>query len=261
MPGFARIALVTFAAAGLMAGISTAEQSIAPSRGSRIPVLVELFTSEGCSSCPPADALLRDLLATQPVDGAFVVGLSEHVDYWNRLGWTDPFSDRAFSARQSAYAEAHRSDDVYTPQMVVDGREVFVGSDRVRALAAIAAAAKTAKSEITLRWNDNGDLDVHLASGQVRANTTVWVSIAEDGLSVRVSKGENASRTLTHDAVTRRLSQAGRTDRSGAFRQLVPIRLAGSWRGNATQVVVFAQDAGGPVLALGTARVSDRVTK
>ncbi len=225
------------------------------------PVLVELFTSEGCSSCPPADNLLRDLIATQPVEGAFVIGLSEHVDYWNRLGWTDPFSDRAFSERQSAYAAFARSADVYTPQMVVDGRASFVGSNRERALKEIAAAAARAKAAIELQWNDDGDLDVRLGPGSVKANVPIWMSITEDGLTVKVAKGENADRTLIHDGVTRRLDQAGRADRSGAFRQVVPVKLGGAWRVSATHVIVFAQEAGGPITALGTISLRERPAK
>ena len=258
-----RVALLALGGACLMAGAGTAWQPAdpAPQDGARVPILVELFTSEGCSSCPPADALLRDLLATQPVEGAVIVGLSEHVDYWNRLGWADPFSDQAFSARQSAYAAAVRSGEVYTPQMVVDGRVSFVGSDRARALTEIAIAATRAKAEVELRWTDDGELDVRIVAGRVKSNTPVWVSLAEDGLTVRVPRGENADRTLTHDGVTRRLSQAGRTDRSGAFRQMAPIRLAESWRRGATHVTVFAQHTGGPVTAVGTIRVSDRATE
>ncbi|MBC8645642.1 MAG: DUF1223 domain-containing protein, partial [Thermoanaerobaculia bacterium] len=99
----------------------------------RTPVVVELFTSEGCSSCPAADALLARLVATQPVAGAEVVALSEHVDYWNRLGWADPFASKQFSQRQGDYAAASRQSRVYTPQMVVDGGAEFVGSDARRA--------------------------------------------------------------------------------------------------------------------------------
>ena len=94
-----------------------------------MPVLAELFTSEGCSSCPPADDLLRRLTDEQLVDGVEVVALSEHVDYWNRLGWTDPFSSQAFSARQQRYQRALRTDQIYTPQMVVNGRREAIGND------------------------------------------------------------------------------------------------------------------------------------
>ncbi len=112
------------------------------------PVVVELFTSEGCSSCPPADDWLREIAAAGPVDGAAVIALSEHVDYWNRLGWKDPFSSAAMTARQNRYARALES-EVYTPQMVVDGGVAFVGSDRQAAAAAIRAAASSKKAALT----------------------------------------------------------------------------------------------------------------
>src|SRR6478752_4847234 len=101
------------------------------------PVIVELFTSEGCSDCPPADTLLEKLIATQPIAGAEIIGLGQHVDYWDRLGWKDRFSSSALTARQQLYQTRFATDSIYTPQMVVDGRAEFVGSDASAARKAI----------------------------------------------------------------------------------------------------------------------------
>src|SRR6202790_1583998 len=122
-----------------------------PAHGST-PVLVELFTSEGCSSWPPADALLMRLGRTQPVRNADVIVLEEHVDYWDSFGWKDPFSSEAATARQQDYGEAFGGSQVYTPQMIVDGRAEFVGSSDTDALRAIRAASQAPKPAIQLTW-------------------------------------------------------------------------------------------------------------
>jgi hypothetical protein len=109
-------------------------------------VVAELFTSEGCSSCPPADEILSRLVQQQPITDVTVLGLSENVDYWNRLGWVDPFSSPLFSQRQSQYAaRIFRSNDVYTPQMIIDGTLEEVGSDSGGVYRKIAQAPKVPK--------------------------------------------------------------------------------------------------------------------
>ena len=113
------LAVIVLAGSVLAARAGMANQPGAAT--ARVPVLAELFTSEGCSSCPPADDLLRQLLREQPVDGVEVIALSEHVDYWNRLGWRDPFSSEQFTQRQSDYARAMGTAQIYTPQLVING--------------------------------------------------------------------------------------------------------------------------------------------
>src|SRR4051794_31422178 len=121
--------LIVLGATNLSLVQFSAQAAMAQSPSSRVPVLVELFTSEGCSDCPPADALLAKLDATQPIMGAQIIVLSEHVTYWNHQGWSDPFSFEAMTERQEKYGRRFRLDSSYTPQMVVDGAEQFVGSN------------------------------------------------------------------------------------------------------------------------------------
>src|SRR5579884_1078774 len=183
----------------------------------RVPVIVELFTSEGCSSCPPADAVLARLDRTQPVSGARVIALSEHVDYWNNLGWVDPFSSPQFRARQNDYARSFGVESVYTPQMVVNGRVEFVGDDYSRASAEIAKAARQAAAMIDLQPVRNAkdrdvmDLDVRIRDlPPIRIGNRkegpplqVFLAITEDNLSSDVQHGENSGRRLRHAAVVR----------------------------------------------------------
>lgn len=170
----------------------------------RVPVLVELFTSEGCSSCPPADRLLELLDQKQPIAGADLIVLSEHVDYWDHLGWKDSFSSASFTARQQAY-----SDEAYTPQMVVDGRTKFVGSDGRAAESAIRKALQEQKLPIQiLNVERQGDkLTAHIESA---AQGVMYVAIAEERAESQVSRGENAGHNLSHVAVARVLKQTGK---------------------------------------------------
>jgi len=218
----------------------------------RVPVIVELFTSEGCSSCPPADAVLIDLVEHQPVSGALVIGLSEHVDYWDRQGWRDPFSSHGFTERQSAYAASAGSGEVYTPQMFVDGGAPFVGSDRARAISVITRAAATAKPVVSLQLSADV-LTVSVPRDRQTASAPVWLAIVEDGLSSSVTGGENAGRSLRHAAVTRRLVSIGKTDKDGGFAREVPLGLDAKWKRAALHAVVFVQpESIGRVAAAGS---------
>jgi hypothetical protein len=230
--------------------------------GSRTPVLVELFTSEGCSDCPPADALLEKLDRSQPVSGAELVVLSEHVDYWDDAGWRDPYSSHEYSERQNAYAGQFNLDSVYTPQMVVDGRLELVGSDERRALAAIANAAKTAKLPVSIsavHLETPGVVSLHVNAGQLpssfaTASAEVWIAAADESDESQVSRGENAGRNLKHIAVLRSLTRAGAVDRAGEFSRDVRINInQGSAAG--LRLVAIIQEPAGRVLGVASARL------
>jgi len=167
--------------------------------------LVELYTSEGCSSCPPADKLLSDLVTSARRQGTRVFPLAFHVDYWNGLGWTDPWSDAAYSDRQSLYAGAFESR--YTPQMVVNGAESFVGSDDARAQRSIEAALASpaaAAIEARLGTTDHGlRLQILWNVTPATRGSRLHVALVERGLESYVRRGENRGRTLRHDNVVR----------------------------------------------------------
>lgn len=219
-------------------------------------VLVELFTSEGCSSCPPADTLLTKLEQTQPVKGAMVITLSEHVDYWNRLGWKDPFSSADFSRRQGEYARALKLEDVYTPQMIVDGAIEFVGGRADKALKAIADAARLPKAKIgvsadaamkvtapdSVSLKIQAELAPDQPTGASRTGTVdVMLAIAESRLSSKVSRGENSGRELLHSSVTRKLTKIGSMEGS-SFSAEPTVRLDSNWKRADLKVVIFLQE-------------------
>jgi hypothetical protein len=215
-----------------------------------VPVLVELFTSEGCSSCPPADALLARLEESQPVPGAVIIPLKEHVDYWNWIGWTDRFSSPQFSQRQADYAGTLRNQNVYTPQMVIDGQDEFVGGDELAARESIARASRSLKARIELRVlaaaDSTGRLPLaikikelpDIAEGDP---VDLWVAVTESALASKVTRGENAGRRLAHTAVVRELRPAGKVDTTNGFSTEVVLSLAPEWKRENLSAVVFLQ--------------------
>lgn len=253
-----RTAVGVVAFVGIAAGLTTlrarpappADTVDAPSTASRVPVVAELFTSEGCSSCPAADDLLREWLATQPVPGVEIVALSEHVDYWDRLGWKDPFSSHAFSARQSAYdAAVFRSQRVYTPQLVIDGRYEAIGSDAAAVRRTLIEAARQPKAAL--------DVSPTVAGRSARVRVAVMVpptvarqgiadvvlALAEDGLSTTVARGENGGRTLRHAAVVRALHTAGAIDGASPTATVVgDVPLPADWSHRRLRLVAFLQE-------------------
>jgi len=220
--------------------------------GPRQPVIVELFTSEGCSSCPPADQLLAKLETEQPIGNAEILALEEHVDYWNQGGWVDPFSSDSATIRQYAYSGALGNGNAYTPQMVVDGQSEFVGSREGKARSAIEQAGGRKKTEVMITADGsgkNGAPTLHVKVGALQNPTEgdaseVWMAITETGLHSSVKGGENAGEELRHAAVVRRLQKIGAAKNSGetSFSAEHPLKLDSSWKRENTRVVVFIQE-------------------
>lgn len=267
-----RLALIGVLAALLLATlsfswvlVSGADKKAVNIGNTRTPVLIELFTSEGCSSCPPADALLAKLDESQPVPAAELIVLSEHVDYWNDIGWKDPYSSSEFSDRQRDYDERFGLRSVYTPQMVVDGHLEFVGSDERRAMRAIETAAKVQKIPVSLssilRRADNA-IALHIEAGPLPSNVTtesasVLIAIADDSDESRVSRGENAGRTLRHVAVLRSLTPVGTVDGALEFSRDVTVNDNYQNSRNVRIVAIVQETIGGRVWGVGSAKLSN----
>lgn len=226
--------------------------SDAPRGKTPAPVLVELFTSEDCSSCPPADALLQQLDRTQPVGGAQLIVLSEHVDYWNHIGWTDPFSSHFFSDRQSAYSDRFGLSSVYTPQMVVDGATEFVGSDARQASQAVQKALAGPKVGIRISGvslDASKTLQAHIETDTLSENSKVrkadvYLVAALSHAESQVLKGENGGRRLTHVGVVQSLTKVGSMQAGKSFSQDVHLKLDSRTDPANLRVIAFIQQPG-----------------
>lgn len=178
------LAIVVVVAAGVTAATMFASPPEPSSPGGggagpAVPIVVELFTSEGCSSCPPADVFLQKLVETQPVAGAQVIALGEHVDYWDRQGWKDRFASASLTSRQQVYGARFNTDSVYTPQMIVDGRTEFVGSDANAARRALERAAAIPHGRVRITFDDRRNESAAAGSGRAVAVAITTADLPE----------------------------------------------------------------------------------
>jgi hypothetical protein len=245
----ARIALLLVLGIAAAAFVSVRAQSYQAQARPKVPVVAELFTSEGCSSCPAADDVLRGLISEQPVDGVEILGLSDHVDYWDRLGWRDPFSSPFFSARQSTYsADVFNAQDIYTPQLVVDGSLEAIGSDKAAVRRILLQAAKRPRAAVSVAATEKDrvarvDVRIDVPEAVSHGTADIVVAVSENGLVTHVKRGENGGRTLSHAGVVRTLMTIGRLDqdaRTGSAS--ASLTLAPEWRVEELRFVGFVQE-------------------
>lgn len=223
------------------------------------PVLIELFTSEGCSSCPPADILLEKMDISQPVPGAQLIVLSEHVDYWDHDGWKDPNSSPSLTERQAAYVSALGLKSAYTPQIIVDGTSELRTNDpqqvnKVFQDAIAAPKVPVRIGEVSLdagnpavlrtRIEANGNSDKH--------NADVFLAVALDHVESQVLRGENGGRHLTHVAVVTQLTKIGKLPKGKTFDESVQLKLKPGTDPKNVRIIAFVQEPG-PGRLLGAA--------
>lgn len=246
--GCKTLRLGTLGALAVLAGLAfwradAASQSVSVATGSDDgrPVVVELFTSQGCSSCPPADELLGELAGESGI-----LALSFHVDYWDYIGWEDPFADAQYTQRQRDYVDQLGLRYVYTPQMVIEGRYDAVGSNRSDVTRAIAQAAETVPLvTVTLEAAEGGRAMV--SSGQAPAEgATVWLITFDDGHDTQIARGENRGRSLRNTNVVRELTPLGTWDGQAKSFPLDFAKAKAAGRGGCA--VIVQQGRGGPIL-------------
>jgi hypothetical protein len=215
------------------------------------PVLVELFTSEGCSSCPPADALLQKLDSVQPIPGAQLIVLSEHVDYWDHDGWKDANSSSLLTERQEAYVHALGLSTAYTPQFIVDGSSEVRANNPTQANEIFNKAAAQLKAPVSIgevaadpanptvlrvRITANGSATEHSAD--------IYVAVALDHVESQVLHGENGGKRLTHAAVVQQLTKVGKLPKNGSFDEVVQVKLKPGTDLKNIRLIAFVQESG-----------------
>ena len=216
------------------------------------PILVELFTSEGCSSCPPADALLEKMDALQPIPGTQLIVLSEHVDYWNHDGWTDPYSSASITDRQSAYVHALGLKTPYTPQFLVDGTEELQAHNNEQVVQLLQKAGSAPKIPMRLESVSVEPGNPAIVRGRVESDVSsekhkadVFVAIALDHAESQVARGENSGRHLSHVAVVTEITKVGKLESGKSLGQdfRIKLKLPGPAPMN-LRIVAFAQESG-----------------
>ena len=238
----------------------------APKPAGRGPVLVELFTSEGCPHCPEADALLEKLYTEQSVEGAQIIALEEHVDYWDRPAWVDHFSSPSFTNRQQSYADAMDLDSLYTPQMVVDGLVEMVGNNASRARSTISALGRAPLPAVRILATPAGTGEKDVPAGpRVRLEARglgpespadVFLVVGEDKLFSRVNGGRNAGESWPHSCIARTFHLAGKLPSGSRDLSLIVALDApqAGWRVQNLRLIAFVQEVESRrILALGTA--------
>ncbi len=218
--------------------------------GGHQAVVVELFTSQGCSSCPPADALLEEL-----AERADVIALSLHVDYWDYIGWKDPYGSPRNTERQRAYAETLGLRYIYTPQMVIDGRYNIVGSRRNEVLAKLDASLERPKPvAVDFVSGDGGKVVISQGHAPDRG-ATIWLAIFDEGHDTQVKRGENAGLRIRNVNVVRRLERLGTWM---GQRLEIPLNLDDAVaRGNFGCAVLVQQGRNGPIIGAGLMRLDN----
>lgn len=231
--------------AGCAGALPLARAADAPNAEKK-PILLELFTSEGCSSCPPVDVWAEKLDHFQPVEGAEIIVLSEHVTYWDHDGWKDPYSEDKFTARQQGYETILGVGQAYTPQVILNGADVVdIGrpGGEIRALFEKSAELATVPVRIESAGVEGGEL-----TGKVAVDATaekhggdVWVAVALNTTQTDVLAGENGGKKLTNVAVVKDLVRVGKVEKGKSFEDPFAIRLwAGADPAN-LRVVAFVQ--------------------
>ena len=225
----------------LCALLMTAATACVAQDAAKAPVVLELFTSEGCSSCPPADSLLLQLERQQQFEGIPVLVLGEHVDYWDHEGWRDRFSSPAFTQRQHEYQAKLRFQEPYTPQVIVNGSYEVVGSDAAALGKAIHTAAAQ-RNDVALSVQRTAPETFEFAvANPGHRKTRLLLAVVEAGLESKVSAGENRGRQIQHPAVVRRFSSL-KTSSDESFKETTRVKLEREWNADHVRVIAFVQD-------------------